>query len=708
MSVTDLGGGRCLDLTGTPARAVACFLSGTDPTLLRDALGARRLSLRQVGRGLRAVVSEVDEARLPEPDHLAGRRVMLAVRNGQSAVAASEWVAFHQRLGFDGVLILDRAAPDEAESFAQALGGMALGIPILHVTTDAPLGLPGAPDARDPALSPDGPKSEPRRSEDGRHSPLAEEIVFEALRHRFLAEARTVFRLDLTDYLLAEDARPLFDRLDGAPDKVLPLRGRELYVWPEGGAPDRLSDHIYGRRAETRWITGWAVAPHGLADDTVWRIAGVQGAVVTEPSAPMARAMGLVFPGAAPGALARAEALVEDGEASTIFTSATGYEPRRRPRPAQSEEERPALILTTMRNEGPFILDWLAHHRVVGVERFLIYTNDCDDGTDRLLDLLAAEGIVTHRDNPYRKNGGAPQRAAFRAAPSEPDVTAAGWILPLDVDEYLTIRPGEGRISDLMNAAPEGTVFSIPWRIFGSGDRVTFEDRPVTEQFHMAAPDFAPRPLQAWGFKTLYRNDGAFAKIGVHAPRQLDPERQAGVTWLDGSGRPFPEREWQEGWRMTPATAGYGLAQINHYAVRSAESFLVKRDRGRTNHTRQDQGLNYWFRMNFNGPENRAADRYAERVALEKARLLALPGVAEVHEAAVDWHRARIAALMRDPDYRALFEAITSDRMRALSRRLGHFGNNVFYLGPDVIPDEVATRDPGGDWTFSVPLPASD
>ena len=40
--------------------------------------------------------------------------------------------------------------------------------------------------------------------------------------------------------------------------------------------------------------------------------------------------------------------------------------------------------------------------------------------------------------------------------------------------------------------------------------------------------------------------------------------------------------------------------QLNHYAVRSAESFLVKRDRGRVNHVDRDQGLNYWFRMNHN------------------------------------------------------------------------------------------------------------
>ena len=33
-----------------------------------------------------------------------------------------------------------------------------------------------------------------------------------------------------------------------------------------------------------------------------------------------------------------------------------------------------------MKNEGPYIVDWLAHHRVVGIDQVLVYTNDCEDG----------------------------------------------------------------------------------------------------------------------------------------------------------------------------------------------------------------------------------------------------------------------------------------------------------------------------------------
>ncbi|WP_413851471.1 glycosyltransferase family 2 protein, partial [Tateyamaria sp.] len=56
-----------------------------------------------------------------------------------------------------------------------------------------------------------------------------------------------------------------------------------------------------------------------------------------------------------------------------------------------------------MRNEGAFLLEWLAHHRAVGVDHFVVFSNDCDDGTDDMLDKLAELGWLTHvrNDGPY-------------------------------------------------------------------------------------------------------------------------------------------------------------------------------------------------------------------------------------------------------------------------------------------------------------------
>lgn len=51
------------------------------------------------------------------------------------------------------------------------------------------------------------------------------------------------------------------------------------------------------------------------------------------------------------------------------------------------------LITTCMKDEGPFIIDWLAWHKSIGIQDFVIFTNDCTDGTDILLDQLEDPGL---------------------------------------------------------------------------------------------------------------------------------------------------------------------------------------------------------------------------------------------------------------------------------------------------------------------------
>ena len=149
---------------------------------------------------------------------------------------------------------------------------------------------------------------------------------------------------------------------------------------------------------------------------------------------------------------------------------------------------------------------------------------------------------------------------------------------------------------------------------------------------------------------------------------------------------------------------GYDLVQLNHYAVRSAESFLVKRDRGRVNHVDRDQGLAYWFRMNNNFEEDLSIQPRLAKMQAELDRLMQDPEIAAAHHHSVACHRAKIDELRATENYSNFFAELTSPRMEHLSRLHGHFGSNVFLSGPGVIPDEIALRDPAAEWFFTVDL----
>ena len=101
------------------------------------------------------------------------------------------------------------------------------------------------------------------------------------------------------------------------------------------------------------------------------------------------------------------------------------------------------MIVTAMKNEGPYILDWVAHHMSLGFDHFLVVTNDCNDGTDRILDRLAELGHVTHVPNPkmLRRNEG--QLAGHRRCAYAKLFNVyrdAEWIFHSDVDEFLQVN----------------------------------------------------------------------------------------------------------------------------------------------------------------------------------------------------------------------------------------------------------------------------
>ncbi len=316
------------------------------------------------------------------------------------------------------------------------------------------------------------------------------------------------------------------------------------------------------------------------------------------------------------------------------------------------------LIVSTMRNEGPFILDWIAHHRAMGATDFLIYTNDCDDGTDVLLDKLDQLGIVHHVRNevgPDEK----PQWKALKHAWKHPLRKETDWALVLDVDEYVIVHEGKGDFADLFEACPDDAeAITLPWRLFGCHGIAQFADRPVTEQFLKSAPDDMVFPVAAQFFKTIFQPKAAFHGFGVHRPKQ----KQDGDTphWISGAGERLDRSVAAHPKRLNLTGTGpnRSVVECHHYSLRSIQSFLVKADRGLPNHVEKPIDLAYWVRRNFNQVENKAALRRMDASLAEKERLLAMQGVRECHDACFGNHKSKIRALLKDRDMIDLYTNI--------------------------------------------------
>jgi glycosyl transferase family 2 len=313
------------------------------------------------------------------------------------------------------------------------------------------------------------------------------------------------------------------------------------------------------------------------------------------------------------------------------------------------------LAVLTVRNEAAFLLEWLAHHRAVGFTDFLVFSNNCQDGTDILLDHLAAMGVLTHirNDGPYHKGG--IQFTALNDASKMEIVKNADWILALDIDEFVNIHVGDHTITALLAALPDATAITLTWRLFGNNDVVHYRDEPVTETFTRCAPVVMYWPWRSAMFKTLYRNDGTYQKIGVHRPRSPNPDRLDQCRWFDGQGRELDDQFKNRRIFSTYGRPNYRLVQLNHYPLGSMENYVLKADRGRAVHSDHILGVDYWVERNFNTDVDDTIRSVAPQRSEILKDLLGKPDIASHHRQAVDWRKSRFSTLLMQEPFRALF-----------------------------------------------------
>jgi hypothetical protein len=313
--------------------------------------------------------------------------------------------------------------------------------------------------------------------------------------------------------------------------------------------------------------------------------------------------------------------------------------------------------VTCVKNEGPFLLEWIAFHRVIGVTDFLFYSNDCSDGTDRLLDTLADHGIVTHLPNPAQ--GRNYQMEALRHAAKQDCVTGADWVWVADVDEFPNIHVGDHTLPALIDACGNPQAITLTFQFFANGGIDEFVDSPVIQQFTRTHnPDIWCGEL-AIEVKTLIRKDFPLKYFGAHRPffRESLPEKKH-PRWTDGSGRAVdhkfliaanPRRI-----RKFPAAGVREFATLHHYALRSLDSYLVKNDRGDVNRENRAFDDSYWRERNDVSIEDTSIYRYLPQLHAEIDRLKGLTGIADLHEQTVRLHQSRCAELLQLEEYRQM------------------------------------------------------
>lgn len=231
-------------------------------------------------------------------------------------------------------------------------------------------------------------------------------------------------------------------------------------------------------------------------------------------------------------------------------------------------------IAAPVRDEAPYLLEWIAHHRALGVSLFLLGDNGGTDETSELLERLAQANEIVRVDWRSAKYF----QLAFNAQAIAVARDYVDGLFLIDVDEFL--RPMNPAGSLLEACEPwlrDDTVSAVAlnWAIFGSSGHRTQADEAVTERFTRRAEQDFP----------VNRHTKAFVKPS----RASGPSGNAHALDITG-GRYIASGGADVVWDTTTAKSGISESvawerlRIDHFVVKSVEEFERKRARGCADH----------------------------------------------------------------------------------------------------------------------------
>jgi len=334
------------------------------------------------------------------------------------------------------------------------------------------------------------------------------------------------------------------------------------------------------------------------------------------------------------------------------------------------DDPRRFLLITTVKDEGPSIVEWVAHHRNIGFTDIVVYQNGSTDGTQKLLRTMARHGFITYYPNESKR--GLWQNRAYRRASFLDVYKQADWAMVLDGDEFLSINVGDGKVADLVDAVPKSaTAVHINWKLFGSSHRKTTSDSLVTEDFLWCEPkDWIVNRLV--GFKALFK-PSVYVRPGIHKPKVVRKGRVEKI--YNGSGLKEGRFETKI-WRSKDPKMRK-LAQVNHYIIRDAQRFMIKSVRGRT-HEDRAISTEYWRGYDWHDEMDIALAQKSDET---RATIQAMDAAGNGRLSLLTAHARRIQKerfdeLMTQEKHRKVFSEITGEPAPLMNPNAGNDDDN--------------------------------
>jgi hypothetical protein len=258
-----------------------------------------------------------------------------------------------------------------------------------------------------------------------------------------------------------------------------------------------------------------------------------------------------------------------------------------------------------VKNEAPYLIDWIAWYSALGFTDFIIADNESDDGTWEVLRDLTRKRMI-HSFRMQTRLHTQPQSEAYFLGANLAKHLGLDWIAFFDPDEYLLPATPQTKVPDFLASLPDDCgALCIDWALYGSSGQIRADERPTPYRF-----EWRGEKPSAGHYKTIAR---------VNAFKNLKNCHH--ITLAPGYDHSRPD-----GSALEYSTYGKSAKvvwdnfRLNHYSIRSWAEFSKKKlPKGRADKPEAQWSARYYLDLDKNEVQDPLPDWC--RPAFEEKRI---------------------------------------------------------------------------------------
>ncbi|MBO7560155.1 MAG: glycosyltransferase family 92 protein [Alphaproteobacteria bacterium] len=248
-----------------------------------------------------------------------------------------------------------------------------------------------------------------------------------------------------------------------------------------------------------------------------------------------------------------------------------------------------------MKDEGPYLKEWLDFHILVGIKKFFLYDNGSNDNTKEILSPYIEHGIVEYHYFPGKHM----QLPAYLDIINN-HTEDTRWLALIDLDEFL-VPVHHKTVTEFLHTLPQNFAqLVVTWVIYGSSGHIHKPDGLVIENYKHHAK-------KTWGVKSIVNPRLLVEYKSLHA------NFIAGWT-IDNNGKKLGYIN------QTNNPPAYDKLRINHYYTKSYDEYIARLNRGSatTQSTQSYRGTDKFKEYDRNEIYDDVMDRFIEKLKHEK------------------------------------------------------------------------------------------